>query len=409
MNITNNSKSQFDKTINNSESPNIGKNFQLPMEVINQDNKIDLSTNSKSFIPEASEELTFHFSEIAEATETALEERLAQHKTKMNKFNSLSLIQLTKIMKMIEGKKGYEELRMQARTFGTMFQINPDLAIKQLEIQSLSPERKFTILKTFLDSLYFSSNLINIKSSLDEYIDQTENPFLSAHKLHIKNSVGLYKDQDGDRTENFYNAVSMQPTLSSLWTQLEQHSNESLLDTLKRFNNSWGDGSNIDGLKNVGIMIIVQRVIQIIQTMIYETEEFLKRMGILNISKGDTLQKGAYLLIELTQTSMPGSTIEKIITAIKNSNRKCTRCIKTTSEICLICKQNILTCKCSSKSVCRCDNLRGNILSALHWHLRHWPLDVWNRADNKKLVMEQLLLKQSVPKGLIAKRLTGYI
>jgi hypothetical protein len=357
-----------------------------------------------NFLAVSAEELTFQFSEAAEAKETALEERLArEHRVKEKSF-TIKVKEIQAIMKLMEGETGYEVLRGQARVFAALYQLDPETAIKQLNLDSMSAEKKYALLSMALGTLGKTGDHTDTQASLDKHIQQQNNPFQEIDQLQIATLLAKRSASTSEQSDKLTQAIIMPPSIKSIWDIINEESAGSLIDAMQKTRLEWGK-SNISIIENIGAFILVHKIMTIIQSMSTDTERILARIGVQEIRKTDLLQKHTKLLIDLAQSNMPSTLIEKILVSLKSIKRRCPRCTSLYRLKCENCLCNAAKCSCIDDIKCRCTDFQAYLLSMLHLHARGWPQDVWINSDAKNLVLDQLLKKQNTPSGLQAKRM----
>ena len=362
------------------------------------------TTSPTSHMAVAAEELTFQFSEAVEAKETALEDRLKRQRQATEKVGSLKVVQIQAIMKLMEGKEGYEILRGQARSFATLYQTNPEAAIKHIDLDNMASEKKYALLNLAINTLGLNPNNRDAQTKLNQYIQQQKNPFQHPEQTKIIQVVNVKHLPRQQQDNSLSQAIHIQPSIKGLWDVINEKSNGNLLDAIRTIRGEWS-GDQALPLENIGALMIVHKIMAIIQSMHTHAEQIMKRIGLQDIWKGDFLQKQTKMLIDLAQSSMPSSLIDRLVDNLKSGKRRCPRCTTMNFMTCTTCKGNSLVCDCKVDTVCRCKDFRGYILSLLHWHARQWPLEVWINADAKTMMLDQLLKKQNAPTGLLAKRM----
>lgn len=363
-----------------------------------------ITSSPTSHLAVAAEELTFQFSEAVEAKETALEERLQRQRRVTEKLGSLSVAQIQAIMTLMEGKEGYEILRGQARSFATLYQTNPELAIKYIELDNIPSEKKYTLLSLATNTLGLNPNSRDAQIKLSQYIQQQNNPFQQPEQTNIFQAVSVKHRPSQQQGSSLPQVVSIQPSIKSLWDVINEKSNGNLLDAMRAIRSEWSDDQTFP-LENIGALVIVHKIMTIIQSMHTHAEDIMKRIGVQDAWKGDFPKKQTKILIDLAQSSMPSSLIDRLVDSLKSSKRSCPRCTTLKHMACTTCRGKSLACDCKVDTVCRCTDFRGYILSLLHWHARQWPLEVWINDDAKTMVLDQLIKKQNAPTGLLAKRM----
>lgn len=352
----------------------------------------------------SAEELTFQFSEVAEAKQTALEERVARHAKINLKSNTIQVTQIVAIMKLLEGKEGYEILRGQARSFAASFRMNPDAALNQLELTALPAKKKFALINMALDTFEDSSTDALAKSKLSAMVDKMSNPF--SDESTLVGATSDFKEVDADAKDILFGALSIRPTIRTIWDLMVEKSNSNLAESMSEMQATWEKLNDVRGLEQVGAIIILHKIIQLIRSMVHSTDNLLDRMGLLNIKEENLHTRYARNFIDMAQSSMPSTLIDKTIDNLKTAKRRCVRC-GTQKTVCLSCKLEADKCKCQTKKTCNCADMRTYILSLLHLHVRQWPADIWINVDAKKIMLDQLLKKQNAPTGLLAQRMMG--
>jgi hypothetical protein len=363
-----------------------------------------MHTQPMSFLAVSAEELTFQFSEATEAKETALEARLAREKQAKEKSNTIKVDEVQALMKLMEGEIGYEILRGQARVFAALYQQDPETAIKQLNLDNMPAEKKYALLSMALGTLGTTKNRSDTQASLIKHIQQQNNPFQEIHQLQIATRVAKKEVSTPDQNDKLTQLISMPPSIKAIWDLINEKSAGSLIDALQKTRLEWRE-SNISIIENVGAFILLHKIMTLIQTMSADTEKILTRIGVQEIQKTDLLQKYTKLLIDLAQSSMPSTLIERILVSLKSLTRRCPRCVSLYRLNCKSCIGNAAKCNCTDEIKCRCTDDQVYLLSVLHLHARGWPQDVWINSDAKNLTLDQLLKKQNAPSGLQAKRM----
>lgn len=357
-----------------------------------------------SYLAVSAEELTFQFSEVTEAKETALEDRLERQKQAKEKFGTMKVEQIQTIMKLMEGREGYDILRGQARTFSALYQDNPEAAIQQLDLSSMSAEKKYALLNMALETLGFNKNTENKSTHLAEYIQRQRNPFQQTDRLQPFSQAAEKVSELSGRDDTLFQAIGMQPSIKGVWDLIAEKSNGNLADAIANTRLEWG-GLNESSLEGVGALIIVQKIITIIHSMHQDAERIMTRLGVQEIWHSDRLQRQTKMLIDLAQSSMPSTLIDKVFENLKSAKRQCPRCLLMHRRRCKSCQGDATQCDCANTFKCSCTDFREHALSLLHLHARQWPREVWANMDAKNLVLDQLLKKQNAPSGLIAKRM----
>ena len=361
-------------------------------------------SQTANFLAVSAEELTFQFSEVVEAKESSLEERLTREKQVKEKSVAIKVEEIQAIMKLLEGKTGYEILRGQARGFAALYQRAPEAAIKQLDLDSMPAEKKYALLTMALGTLGTTKDHTDTQVSLVAHIQRQDNPFQKINHQQIAALAGKKEASDSEQIDVLTQAISLHPSIKGVWDLVTEKSAGNLIEALHKTRLEW-QASNISIIENVGAFMILHKIITIIQSMSTDTEKILARIGALDIRKTDLLQKHTKLLIDLAQSSTPSTLIEKILVSLKSIKRRCSRCISLHCLDCKNCLGDATVCSCLDDVKCHCTDSQTFFLSVLHLHARGWPKDVWISSDAKSLVLDQLLKKQNTPSGLQAKRM----
>lgn len=363
------------------------------------------ATNSpSSHLAVAAEELTFQFSETVEAKESSLEERLKRQQRATEKAASLKVEHIQAIIKLMEGKEGYEVLRGQARSFAALYQTNAEAALKHIDLESMSAEKKYALLHLAVNTLGQNPSSRDAQNKLNEYIQQQNNPFRHPEHANIIQAVNSNHQPRQHQDNSLPIAISIQPSIKGLWDVISEKSDGNLMAAIRARRSEWL-GDQTFPLESMGALLIVHKIVTIIQSMHTHADQIMKKMGIQDTRQGDLLQKQTKMLIDLAQSSMPSALIDRLVDNLKSNKRRCPRCSAMKRMVCKTCKGNSLACNCKVDMVCQCIDVRGYILSLLHWHARQWPMDVWINDDAKNMLLEQLLKKQNAPTGLVAKRM----
>ncbi|PUE48512.1 hypothetical protein B9Z45_16065 [Limnohabitans sp. 2KL-17] len=352
----------------------------------------------------SAEELTFQFSEVAEAKETALEERLARQEQVKEKIGALKVEQIQTIMKLMEGKEGYDILRGQARSFAALYQENPEGALKQIDLGSISAEKKYALLNMALNTLAVNNNHPGAQVSLARHIQEQHNPFQRKDQLQIASLATTASTPSPKQEDKLFQAISIQPSIKGIWELLNEKSSGNLLEAIQKTRLAWNEPHS-SFLENVGAVVIIHKIMSVIQSMHANAEQIMVRIGVQDIWKNDRLQKHTKMLIDLAQSNMPSTLIDKVFDSLRTSKRQCPRCTLKYRMECKNCHGDATVCNCTMDIICRCPDFREHVLSLLHWHVRQWPTEVWTNNEAKNLVLDQLLKKQNAPNGLLAKRM----
>lgn len=362
------------------------------------------SAQPANFMAVSTEELTFQFSEAAEAKESALEARLMREQEIKEKSFLIKIEEVHAIMKLMEGKAGYEVLRGQARGFASLYAREPEGALKQLDLGNISAERKYALLTMAFEALAVTKDHANAHDSLFAHILKQHNPLQERSQLQMF----ALKDKKGDlalkQGDNLTQAISMQPSVNIVWDLINERYAGNLFEALERTRIEWRK-SNISIVENVAAFVILHKIMAVIQSMYSDTEQFLMRIGALDLRKTDLTLKYTRLLIDLAHSSMPSTLIEKILSSLKSIKRRCSKCISRHRFTCENCSNRSKDCICIEDIKCQCADCKTFYLSLLHFHARRWPHSIWITPDAKNLVLDQLLKKQNAPTGLQAKRM----
>lgn len=361
-------------------------------------------SQSTNYLAVSAEELTFHFSEVTEAKETALEDRLERQKQVKEKSSTMKVEQIQTIMRLMEGREGYDILRGQARSFSALYQDDPEAAIRQLDLRNMSAEKKYALLNMALETLDISKNSDNKRVHLAEYIQKQNNPFQQTDRFEPLSQMTEKVGNLSEQCDTLFQAIVMQPTIKSLWDLINEKSTGNLIEAIKKARLDLG-GLNKSSLESIGAIVIVHKIVSIIHSMHEDAERIMTRIGVQDIWHSDRLQRQTKMLIDLAQSSIPSTLIDKLIDSFKSAKRQCPRCLLIHRRTCTDCQGDATRCDCVNISKCFCNDFREHTLSLLYLHARQWPHEVWVNTDAKNLVLDQLLKKQNAPSGLIAKRM----
>jgi hypothetical protein len=255
-----------------------------------------------------------------------------------------------------------------------------------------------------LGTLSTSDVHTQIQTSLNKQIQQQSNPFQEREQLQIAALAAQKRVPASEQSDRLAQAISIEPSIKGIMDLITESQTKCLTDALRETQIEWRK-SNIPIIENIGAFVLVHRIMTVIQSMCSDAEKILIRIGAQDIRNADLLQRYTQLLIDLAQSSMPSTLIEKIIVSTKSIKRRCKSCTFLYRRECKDCLGDIAKCNCVDDIKCRCTDFKVYLLSILHLHARGWPQSIWINSDARSLVLDQLLKKQDAPSGLSAKRM----
>ena len=354
------------------------------------------ASDPQAWLASAAEELTFQFSEIVEAREHALETRL-ESQSGEHVAQTLKVEQVQAIARLMEGREGYDFLRAQARAFAQAHQENPEQAIAMLHLESMTPDRRYALIRMAQQTLESQEASEASRQSLQRLQDAPApgvSPLWRTHTLVKAVSEGT--DQVQPYLDPYYTLIGTQPSARTVFdTAVELADSQGLLMALSRMQRAWGRHLPVSEMEQLGGLWIVQRLVQVVRTMHHETQALLDHFGVLGGHQHTQFNRHVRSLLDLTQSSLPANLIDKLITTWTASPRICSRCLPRSLLRCASCHRSRMRCMCAPVTrSCTCKDTRAFLLSLLHLHARNWPEAVWASADTKKSLLEQLIKKQ---------------
>jgi len=355
-----------------------------------------VTSDPQAWMANAAEEVTFQFSEIVEAREHALETRL-DSQVGEHVAQALNVEQIQAIVRLMEGREGYEFLRTQARAFAQAFQRNPEQAIAMLHLESMTPDRRYALIRMAQQVLESQGTSEETRQSLRRLQDAPV-PGVSAlwRTQTLVKAVSEGSQQAQPYLEPYYSLMGTQPSARTVFdTAVELGGPQGLITALDRMQRTWGRHLPVREMEQLGGLWIVHRLVQVVRTMHHETQALLDHFGVLEGHQHAQFNRHVRSLLDLTQSSLPANLIDKLVTTWMSSPRACSRCLPRSFLRCTSCHRSRGRCLCTPvPRSCTCKDARAFLLSLLHLHARNWPEAVWSSADTKKTLLEQLIKKQ---------------
>lgn len=360
-----------------------------------------LSNDPQAWMANAAEELTFQFSETLEAQGHALEQRLeAQREEVLDSPQKIQQVQA--VLRLMEGREGYQFLRSQARAFAQAYRENPDQARAMLDLAALTPERRHALLCLAQEAVAMSSGVAHLKGAVQALQSDT-----AATVRQARDTQSLAQrifEAPADRplpTDTYFTLVGTQPTVRTvLDTAVELGAETHVLQALSQMQRDWGQTLPMVGLEQMGGLLMVHRLIQVVRSMMHETGQLMAGFGLIQPEDSARMNRQVRSLLDLAQSTMPSGLIDKLATGWLASARCCPRCSGKSVARCARCEPARRTCTCVGQArPCTCSDSRSFLFGLLHLHARRWPEAVWASPDCKKALLEQLVRKQPASSG----------
>ena len=139
----------------------------LPAFNFNQVNISSPIESNQKMLANASEELTFQFSEIVERSSHAEENKVESDREKQGEAH-ITVEKTAAILKIMQGDAAYDYLRSHARNIALQLKNSSANYADIFDIYSLDSDHKYTLLKLTLDALK-KSNQTDIVAKLHVY------------------------------------------------------------------------------------------------------------------------------------------------------------------------------------------------------------------------------------------------
>jgi hypothetical protein len=360
-------------------------------------------TDSQAMLADAAEELTFQFSETVEAQQHSLEERLAD-RAELQAESNLSVEQVQYVLRLMEGHEGYSQLRMQARAFADAMHRDPQHAQSLLRLESMPPAQRYAVLRLAMDALEQSGHLAGARQIRDEHgsaLDVGAKSFecqegvarLASHAAAVQRSAADHRDE---LEESYYQLIGTQPSARSVFDAAAEFDGlEHLEASLGAMQMSWAGRPPLSGLDELGCLVIVNRLAEVVRTMIASAHELLSALGAHHGGDVSLPIRHARSLIDLASSSVPSGPLDRLAAALLDTPRRCPRCSLPRGLRCSGCGSFRALCHCTPTGACTCADAKPFFFSLLHHQARRWPDAVWAAADGRKHLLEQLVRKQA--------------
>lgn len=322
-----------------------------------------LEFNPQKYLANAAEELTFQFSEIVEAQARALEDRFSEiHE--LHQDADISTQQVRAVLRLMEGREGYDALRSQARHFAKAFSEGRPDAMDILSPGFFKPHERYGVLRLAMEVLdetgqkETTGRLVDgLRTLATQHKDQLQSVFgpLSAVEF-ARTAVG---SQDKLR-DQYFQLLAVKPTVRSvLDAAVEMDSIDNAESSLNAMQKAWAEQSQ---LEQIGIFVAVSKLVGGVKTMIAHGRELMSYPGTIQKNDPSLPYKHARTLIDIASSSVPGNLLDKLAAGILGQSQR---------------------------------DSRHGFFSFLHRQVRHWPDVVWASAEGKAIVLQQLVRKQS--------------
>lgn len=322
-----------------------------------------LEFNPQQYLANAAEELTFQFSEIVEARERALEDRFSEiHE--LHQDADISTQQVRAVLRLMEGREGYDALRSQARHFAKAFSEGRPDAMDLLSPEFFKPHERYGVLRLAMDALEetgqkeTSGRLAgDLRTLATQHKDQLQSVFGS---LSAVESACTAAESEDKLRDQYFQLLAVKPTVRSvLDAAVEMGGIANAGSSLNAMQKAWAEQSR---LEQIGIFVVVSRLVGGVQTMIAHGRELISYSGKTPENDPSLPYKHARTLIDIASSSVPGNLLDKLAAAILGQSQR---------------------------------ESRHGFFSFLHRQVRHWPDAVWASAEGKAIVLQQLVRKQS--------------
>jgi hypothetical protein len=322
------------------------------------------SFDLQACLADAAEELTFQFSEVVEAQEKTLEQRIESSE---KHDADLSVAQVHAIMTLMEGHEGYATIRAQARQFAHAFANNPEHALDLLQPTELDGERRYALLTLAIDALDRSGRQ-DLSGELRQH-GRAHHILDVGHDDKVRRLVasGIGTPPRGAPTdmssrESYFQLLAIQPSVRSVFdAAAEAQGLQHVASSLEGIQLT-GQGQTASAhLEQIGCFLAVNRLVEVVRTMIGFAHQLIVQTARRDaIDRGEPI-KVARHLIDLGNTSVPSAPLEKLASVILG----------------------------------QCDDLaKAAFFGSLHLQVRRWPSPIWTMTEGKKILLDHLVRKQ---------------
>jgi len=317
----------------------------------------------------AAEELTFQFSEAVEAEAHALEARLSTDEAMST--DDISIQQVHRILRILEGREGHAQLRSQARSFARAYGEGQADAFDLLAPESFKPEHRYAMMRLASEALEMAGQRDDtgqLERSMKALAGTHGDELRRFFELMSKKGTGWSESTDVADASNafhdpYFQLLATKPTVRSMFdTAAERQSMSDMGATLAMMQRAWARQTN--RAEQIGAFVVLSRLAGIVQTMLFFARDLAAHAGSAD-TPAAAHHKHARSLIDLANSSVPGGLLDKLATSLLPQAGKDTR---------------------------------TRFFSFLHRQVRQWPDPIWVSPDSKAMVLQQLVNRQQLPR-----------
>ncbi|MBV6322447.1 hypothetical protein [Duganella violaceipulchra] len=311
----------------------------------------------------AAEELTFQFSELVEARDRTLEERFSAG-DELHEESQISIHQVRAVLRLMEGRDGYDRLRGQARVFAQAFREGEAGVMELLSPKFFAPHERYALLRLAADVLDQDSAASgrladDARALVDRHHDQMGGLFATLPAL--KQARAVTAGQPGEAAKQFLQLLAATPTVRSVLDVLAETAGEDgagpVLNTMQQTL-----GGQIGLLEQIGVFVTVSRLVGAVRTMLAYGGELAAYPAAPAVGSNCAMSfKHTRALIDIANSSVPGGLLDKLAVTVLGRSAPAAR---------------------------------WRLFSVLHRQARRWPNEVWASLDARALVLQQLVRKQ---------------
>ncbi len=367
----------------------------LPAINFNHANISSPIESNQKMLANASEELTFQFSEIVERSSHAEENKVESDREKQGEAH-ITVEKTAAILKIMQGDAAYDYLRSHARNIALQLKNSSANYADVFDIYSLDSDHKYTLLKLTLDALK-KSNQTDIVAKLHE----EHGALLNTKDAQIANILNVREpkktaENADEYHRSYFEILEITPSVSTvLSTAVSLGGMSQLNKSIHQMQMNWAKSLSLKDLTQVGTFVLVTRLVQTVQTMIANSKKLMHEVGIENESLEAHHFELAKKLIDLIGSSAPSVGLDNLGKNILQANRKCPNCARNARLFCKKCSPNKRYCSCLvPDSACSCKDSKSWFFSILFRHAKTWPNVVWATEEAKDNMLQHIIRKQ---------------